>query len=102
MISFKPGVDVAGIRPEIMLALLVAQGAYAPYDVIVTSVRDGKHSLTSLHYAGQAVDLRTRHVPDDQHQAIRDRLGDALTIDYDVLLEADHIHVEYQPRRRTP
>lgn len=101
MLRFKSGVRVQGLRVEALIAMQVAQTAYAErgYDCIVTSALDGKHSATSLHYTGAALDFRIRHLPQDG--TAEDIAGDieyALTDDYDVVLEETHIHVEYQPR----
>jgi hypothetical protein len=73
-------------------------------ECVVTSANDGRHMDGSLHYVGRAVDLRTRDLhPDIAEQlvlALRKRLnGDAtLNRPYQVVLESDHAHVEYQPK----
>ena len=97
--KFKSGVKVFGMRPEIILAAVVADEIYSKWgsDLVVTSVVDGRHSTNSLHYAGQAIDLRTRNV--GEPKAICDEIEEALTDEYDVVLESDHIHVEFQPKR---
>jgi hypothetical protein len=98
MLRIKPGVKLAGMSPQIGLAIQAAMAIWtADGDTLtITSVNDGRHSHTSLHYSGQAVDLRTRDLSDPQRKA--DLLGEALGVDFDVLFEVDHIHVEYQPR----
>ena len=58
--------------------------------MIVTSGFDGKHSATSLHYKGLAVDLRTRDFTDEWARYLRNALGSG----WDVVVEPDHIHVE--------
>ena len=63
-------------------------------EMVVTSVRDGKHKEHSLHYVGQAVDLRTRDFTDMWAHYLRNALGK----DWDVVVESDHIHVEYDPK----
>jgi RHS repeat-associated protein len=66
-------------------------------DAMVTYTTNGTHG-TNIHYEGNAVDLRTRDLtsPQAEHavEGLRRNLGD----DYDVILEGDHIHVEYDPR----
>ena len=63
----------------------------------VTYTTNGTHSPNSLHYSGNAIDLRVWGLTDaqlaDWAQRIRDEIGD----DYDVIDEGDHIHVEYDP-----
>lgn len=95
----KEGVRAAGMRPEIALAASIADAVYRShgYDLVITSLLDGKHSATSLHYSGAAMDLRTRHLKAGDADAIVTDLSDALGQDYDVVLESDHIHVEFQP-----
>ena len=74
----------------------------------ITSTGEGKHRAhRSAHYAGgylghsRAFDLRiwaftgTGEVP--APAAFAKDLQDALGDDYQVILEADHIHVEWQP-----
>ena len=96
----KPGVDVRGIQPEILLARIIAGEIFARYGVacIITSVLDGKHGMDSKHYVGQAIDLRTRHMDERLWPIVAEELNKALGPQYDVVLESDHIHVEYDPK----
>ncbi|MCI0349105.1 MAG: hypothetical protein L0Z53_06730 [Acidobacteriales bacterium] len=98
MLSLKQGVRVLGIRPELLLALMVAESIYRDRGtrLVVTSLIDGAHSVGSLHYAGAAADLR---LPPDNAPAVVTLLKEALGADYDVVLEADHIHLEFQPKQ---
>ena len=98
--KLKPEVNPSALRPELLLALVIAERIFQEfnYDFVVTSLNDSIHSDTSLHYAGAAVDLRTRHMKDDKH-IVTEKIRSSLTKDYDVILELDHIHIEYQPRR---
>lgn len=61
----------------------------------ITSARDGAHIPSSFHYTGNAIDLRSRDLPDSIGMA--GELTTELGPDYDVILEKDHIHVEYHP-----
>lgn len=102
MTFLKYGVSIQGMRPEMLLGVMVAIEAYRErgYDTVITSATDGKHSATSLHYAGCAVDLRTKHLEDPQEaEDIAGQLRRALAPHFDVVVEPDHIHLEYQPRR---
>ena len=101
--ELKQGVIATGVQPELLLGLTVAIAVYDEHGtrLVVTSLCDGRHSATSLHYAGSAADLRTRNLPASADPAmiaaeIKQRLG----VDYDVIFEGDHIHLEWQPRRR--
>lgn len=100
MISIKPGASVRGLRPEMALALTVADQVYGAhgYDLVVTEGTGGKHGVGSLHYVGLAVDLRASNVAAPFVGVIAADLGKALGAEYDVVAESDHIHVEHQPK----
>ena len=100
MLSLKTGVRVLGIRPELLLAVIVAERAYAEAaaDCVITACVDSKHSRGSLHYSGAAVDLRTNNLHPGEADKIIARLRACLGADFDVLLESDHIHIEFQPK----
>ncbi len=91
------GVRMQGIRPELLLALMILLDLCRETStiVIVTAILNGAHMRNSLHYTGAAVDfvidLAVERVP--WVTELRDRLG----VTYDVLDEGDHIHIEYQP-----
>lgn len=65
-------------------------------DLVITCGLDGIHSAGSLHYSGNAVDIRTRHLTDDERRRALDLLRAVLGNDFDVVLHSTHIHVEYQ------
>ena len=92
----KPGVRVRGLKPEAVIALIVAKGVYEAhgYECVLTSGTDGSHSSGSYHYTGEAIDLR---LPPADSQLVRDELAERLGADYDVILESDHIHCEHDP-----
>ncbi len=97
----KKGVKVQGIRPELLIAIMVADGVYTSIgqELVITSLVDGTHSQTSLHYTGCGVDFRTRYFTKEEAEKARNDIAGRLTSDYDVILEEDHIHCEYQPRK---
>jgi len=104
MLILKKDVRVTGIRAEILIALMAAVEAcrHAGVDCIVTSGIEGYHSTASFHYAGSAIDIRTRHMSQEQAEQVVELLRQALTDDYDVVHERDkapHIHIEFQPKR---
>lgn len=102
-LKLKSDVKVTGLRPEMLLALVVASDVYQrhDHDLTITSLLDGAHSRTSLHYAGCAADLRTvaANIPKSTIDSIAADIRKALTGDYDVVVERDHLHLEFQPRR---
>lgn len=93
-------VALIGMSTPLVLALMVCADVYAAfgYDCVVTSVTDSKHGSTSLHYAGDAIDLRTKHLKEGDAVKIHAKIRYALNRDFDVLLEGNHIHIEWQAR----
>ncbi len=101
--KLKSDVKATGFRAEMLLALIIADGVYQKHGhgLVITSLLDGAHAKTSLHYAGCAADLRTiaANIPKSTIDAIAADIRKALTVDYDVIIEPDHIHLGFQPRR---
>ena len=100
-------VRVGGLVPELSLGLLIVASHWPEdFDIFITSANDAHHSHTSLHYAGAALDRRSRHLPaDGMKLELRAEVNQALGPAFDFLL-ADlggpnaHFHLEYQPKRR--
>lgn len=101
MFKIKEGVIINGIKPEMMLVITIAQEFYKDLkiDCVITSCCDGKHSSTSLHYVGYALDFRTRNMNNFQQKLLLESLKNQLTKEYDIILESNHLHVEFQPKR---
>jgi hypothetical protein len=66
------------------------------YEITITSGNDGIHMKNSKHYENLAIDIRIKDMnyPLGNCLNIRKTLGK----DYDVILENDHIHIEYEKR----
>lgn len=106
MIELKPGVRLFGIRPELVLAVSVAESLWmaagAP-SLVITAVIEGLHVTASDHYDGRAVDLRTKNLPAGATKATVAALGKALGDDFFILLENEgeaneHVHVSWRPK----
>jgi len=93
----KAGVDISRLKPEIRKKLPGIAGIIWCADreeMVITSTYEGNHSDGSLHYADLAVDVRkTRNC-----RMIVTKIKAYLGKDYDVVLEATHIHIEYDPK----
>ena len=89
----KPGVQMRTLSTQIGLAIQEADRLLAGH-LVVTSVSDGMHRPGSLHYVGMAVDFR---LPADPARFISE-LKEALGVEFDVVLEKDHVHCEWQPK----
>lgn len=109
MVSIKPGVKIAGMRPEILLAIIIADSVYSARRIpcVLTSVEDSTlHKSTSLHYKGLAVDIRLpsyytladQAAVENLDELVSSAIARALGKEYDVVLEKDHIHIEYDPK----
>lgn len=106
--KIKAGVKLAGVKPETVVGMMVVNdiiNANFPGEFVVTSVLDGKHKVGSKHYEGYAFDVRIRYLKDNEQidtlaSAIRGALNgqDSNQVgDWDVVVEATHIHVEFDP-----
>lgn len=98
-LTFKAGVRLDGIAPEMAVGLFACALVYARFEAecVVTSVTDGHHGRGSLHHCGRAVDLRIKNVPSGKWGRLREAVAVALGSSFDVVLELDHLHVEFDP-----
>lgn len=96
----KEGVRLKGVRPEIIIAMILSADVLNVYDIelVITSVMDGKHMEGSKHYKGLAFDFRSRDIDEGDIVFVRMKLKEWLGSDYDVIYENDHFHVEYDPK----
>jgi hypothetical protein len=105
----KEGVKLTGLKPEMLWGATIVASVYEAFerDCIITEVTGGKHSRGSLHYVGQAVDFRIKHLCEgglknpntrEMAQQISDLCRKNLGENFDVVLHTTHIHVEFQPK----
>jgi len=104
-LSIKDGVklhnlvnDAQTISSVWGVALPIIVECHAPYRCVVTSAFDGQHKPGSLHYVGRALDFRIWDVPSEERADLAAHIRDRLGPDFDVVLEANHIHIEYDPK----
>jgi hypothetical protein len=90
----------SGVTPRnLVIAAAVANTAQIlGLELTITSGTDGKHKRGSKHYSGEALDVRTRNLTKANVKRVVDMLAARLGRGYDVVLETDHIHVEYDPK----
>lgn len=102
MLRTKEGVRFDVLRWDLLKVLPKIEAVWADLaigvDPVITSGTDGQHMAGSLHYVGLAVDLRTNNLTSGKAQEILTALKTAVGVDYDVVLERDHIHLEYDPK----
>ena len=102
MLYLKPGVDICGLKPEMCLGNQIIHTVFTEqgFNCVITSGREGIHSEKSRHYSGEALDYRTSHLPAEIINKVVNILAVQLGRDFDVIFEKDHIHVEYDPKRK--
>lgn len=101
MLKFKNGVKMAVLSPQMVLAVQVIADIFQyPFgkDCVITSITDGRHMKGSKHGTGEGMDFRISHVDEDNWPTLVTLIKTSLTADFDVVLEKDHIHVEYDPK----
>lgn len=99
-IQIKKGVRIRAMQPPVVLAISIAAGVYEYFSqesMTVTSLCEGHHKRGSAHYSGRAFDLRIWGLENDIENIVKSLKHD-LGDEFDVILESDHIHVEYDPK----
>lgn len=101
-VYLKDGVDVQGLHAPLWRAAHLAAAVWEAQDLgelVITSAIRPQTAERSLHPHGLAIDLRRWGLiaPREAVQTLKALLGEA----YDVVLEADHVHVEYDTQRIT-
>ena len=87
------------LTSKMIEALPIIDQVYLHYGqiAVITSAKDGKHMDGSKHYEGNAVDLRTSYFSKEVQIKVTGQLQSQLGDEYDVVLEGNHIHLEYDP-----
>jgi hypothetical protein len=107
-LCLKNGVVINGAHFESYMVRIIdaARETAPPLEkgiVWITSANDLIHMRNSLHYKNRAFDIRIRNILGDNPGAAgvwAERMQIALGKDYDVVLEADHIHAEFDPKEK--
>ena len=108
--KIKAGVSVRGLAPEMLIADAVVAAVYqelGALELVITSIGDGKHGPHSLHTRDPlrilAIDYRRwtlrfpNLTPSDRAPEAQRRIQHRLRDQFDVVLESDHLHVEFDP-----
>ena len=92
-------IDVQGdLQPIVAKARGKVAQIYGAHneDLYITSQREGLHGDITLHYDGWAFDISF-----PKHSSIQDvvaEIEEVLGPDFDIIVESDHIHIEYDPK----
>lgn len=100
MVVFKNGVSVVGIKEETIILIAILNCYFylrIGKPLVITSCTDGKHMKNSKHYSGYAIDIRTYHLSAQEINNLKSWFECNHGVKYDMVVEKDHIHVEYDP-----
>lgn len=91
------------VSTQVALSIAITAAAFLWYkegfQFTITSGVEGTHGRSSKHYIEAAFDIRIRDLPDmDTARRLAKELAKNIGEMYDVVLERDHIHVEYDPK----
>lgn len=101
MIKIAPGLNVHlhGVQPVMFFAAGVINEIFKKYnsDCFITSGMEGKHSQSSRHYTGNALDFRTMHLSTGVAAAIQQDVREALGAEFFCQIESTppHMHVQF-------
>lgn len=107
----KNTVDLRNLTPQMAVAHTIACLVYFkitndPMSCVITSGFDSKHGSNTLHQRDglcRALDLRTNSLPNQETvEKVHRELKLALGPQFDVVLEKDHIHMEFDPKDQPP
>ena len=93
----KDGVKIANMKPQLILGIMCAMDIYRKHgqELVITSLDDSVHGKDTLHGQGLAVDFRTNYFIPEEAKKVCYEISIRLGKDFDVVLEKDHIHLEY-------
>jgi hypothetical protein len=93
----KLGVDISKLEKPIRKILPIVEKLWLNSEnkeAVITSTYEGTHSPGSLHYANLAIDLRLSSNPSKMLELLKRSIDS----NYDIILETDHFHIEYDPK----
>ncbi len=98
--KLKAGARVIGVQPEAVFGMMITMSIFHAHGVpfVVTSCTDSHHGRSSKHFTGNGWDVRSRTIPDNVSDGLWKALTKALGVDYDVVRESDHWHIEFDPK----
>lgn len=93
----KTGVNISRLLPPIRKKLNLISSIVlevSQQEIVITSTYEGTHSPSSLHYANLAIDIRLAK----NYVKVAEELRAALGKGYVIIVESNHIHIEYDPK----
>jgi hypothetical protein len=104
MLRFEPHVRIVFFTEALarVFHLAACWSLIEGVGVVVNSVDDGKHGSGTLHGYSLAIDLDTEGDRPEHLPRLHGYMARNLDAPYDVVLEATHVHVEYDTKRKLP
>jgi len=95
-IELKDGATITGNAyiNEMLRVLQFVYGDAGATVCVITSGTDGTHGPNSYHAKGRALDARFWNIPEADRPQVAINLRKWLPAFYDVVMEADHFHIE--------
>lgn len=102
--KIKPGVSLANLQPQMVLAALVVDSVFrrGGYDATITSGSDGDHKGLPVvgdtrdpHYTGKAFDIRTSDLKSEDVPSLVQALQVCLGAEFVVITESNHLHIQW-------
>ena len=106
LLRFKYGVVVGVLDTNLLPGLLslchFMETILGVHEITITSVNDGTHKPGSLHYSGQAIDIRSKIYPKPEVSRVVQEFKKLYDAEYDLIWEnpgepAEHLHLEFDP-----
>ena len=98
--KLKPGVKLLGIRPELLVAIMMVDSIYQKHgqELVITSVVDGIHKKASTHYVGNGFDARTRFFSEAEKGVVAEEVCQAFEgTGFYLFIHSTHFHIGYKP-----
>jgi len=100
----KSGVDLSNLQPQMAIAYTIACFVYQKHNVpcVITSAFDDVHKVNTLHQRDgicRALDLRTNNLQPLDIPLVYSDLKNCLGDQFDVVLDKDHVHIEFDVHR---
>ena len=97
----KNGISLSKLQSCMIPAIICANDFCVSLKIpfVITSGNDGQHMANSLHYIGLAIDMRTNQMTTEQQTSCVSYLRERLDYCFDIILEVDHIHIEYDEHK---
>ena len=98
--KLKNNVRLTDLKPQLIIAIIIVDQIYSSHgkELVITSLDDSVHGTGSLHDSGNAFDARTNYFTDQERKVVHAEIKAALDVNFDIVDEVNHLHIEYDPK----